>query len=717
MYALVQRVIGSAKPSVRRPLRQAKAASSKVRNVSQMGATTRVTRRFIGEVVKIEGQSAMLRKLEDPHFRKDFVANKPVPPGRSIWNDNPRLHIRLPSDPLPYVWPEGKDFASYDEVLKRSWEDEMFELKWFGKARGQVQGGDWAANRVSTDVPPRIKIYYAQMVDQFQQGNLLSATKAFNALITDFLAPVGDIPYGVYHTMLLIYKKREKFDRALQMFQEIVSHHTPTPDDYALGMEVLMAMNQPREALEVWDALRLRSSLKPNAFTYSTLMRAHAMLGDMDRVQEVFEYATKEIKSTPGAHGEADAVFNSLLSIYAELGYAPELEKLVETVSSSSPFSTITAALSALNEVGLFSKSVSSYSDWVLSKDVKFGISIYNTQIKAHAELGNIQALADLISQIESNGVPLDMASYTTLIAHRAKFGDKPRLQRLAEDGATLNTKLRPSIRNYRAAKTANILANSSDYALLQETMADLQSKQIEFDGPYFEAVALAHLQSNKLKEALELWQSEVAEKNLLPSRLSFTHLFNLAGTEKDHVSAAVMWKLSQELSIKPDFKFASALSLALQPDRNFFGLKSTRLAHTRWTSEPNSARVLNRQEVQEFSTFVNHVISTFSEDDEDALNKVWSQMYETVHASIEEEIVVEDRARTPMDPTPNFRARRDTPRTSIMDEADDLDDGAAPKVTAEAAAVIPEAAAAASAELAEEEAEEVPAAAAEKTA
>lgn len=632
------------------------------------------------EVRKIEGRSSLPRKLEDPAFRKNFIANRPVPPGRDIWTDNERLDIRLPLDPLEYTWPAGLDFASYDPVLKRSWEDEMFEMKWFGKAGQQVQGGDWANFRVSHDVPPRIKIYYANIVERFQSGNLLSATKVFNNLLDDFLAPRGSIPYGVYHTMLLIYKQRGRYERALDMFNEIVSYHTPTPDDYALGMEVLLHLNAPRDALEVWQSFSLRPSLKPNAAMYSTLLRTYARLGDDESLASAFEAAEAEAKrralpinasaslsTSVSAPLDFLPIYTAMLEIYAERGYAAEFEKLVEPMTSHYPFPTIFAALSGYSALGLHKKVISSWNTWLTDAPAELPLQAYYPLITAQIKTNDIAALDKTISDIQAKNIPLDLDVYNTLITHRFALGENAKLTALVNNGLTLKN-VRPSIRNYRSVRTANVIANASATSgdalgTARTAIEDLKSKRIEIDAEFLEAITLAYSKQADLAAAVKVWRKEVVERNLVPTRAAFTHFFTLAGIDGDHINAALAWKLAQENHIVPDRGFASALALALQPNRNHYGRIETRTLHKKWTTIETDAatgsslalRVLNKPELEEFSKFIDHALASFSESDKKRLDKEWKEMLAAFNEPVPEEVAEDTQfASRPADTSSN---------------------------------------------------------------
>ena len=577
-------------------------------------------------MIKLEGRSALLRKLEDPSFRRDFISNPPLPPGRDIWKDNPRLEIRVPGDPLLYTWPEGQDFSSYDPVLKRNWEDEMFELKWYGKARNHVQGGDWANFRISKEVPPRIKIYYANMVERYQRGVLISATLVFNNLLTDYLAPRSQIPYGVFHTMLIIYKKRERLDRALDMFNEIVSHHTPTSDDYALGMEVLLLMNAPKEALEVWRSFQTRPSLKPNASMYSMLLKTYAMLGEINNLANTFKHAEKQSQD-PINKLDFLPIYTTMIETYANLGYRTELLDILQPITSSYPLPTILSALQALNTVGLHEKVISSFDTWLHRKDM-LGINFYNELLKAYVELKDVASLEKLLTTtLAANKIDLDVHSYSYLIANKFKLAESSVVYQLAIDGLALKN-VRPSIRNYRSVHAANVMANATgDYGVAVSTVKDINAKKIEFDAALLEAVTFAQCQNANLAAAVATWREVVVVGKLIPTRKSFTHFFTTAGIEKSPLNAALAWRLSQLLFVQPDYQFASSLSLAIQPDRNYFGLMETRRQHQKWTEQATSNRVLNKEQLAEFTQFIEHAISTFHEADKATLEKEWKKM------------------------------------------------------------------------------------------
>lgn len=579
-----------------------------------------------GQVIKLEGRAALMRKLEDPAFRRDFIANPPLPPGRDIWKDNERLEIRVPNDPLLYTWPEGQDFASYDPVLKRNWEDEMFELKWFGKARNHIQGGDWANFRISTEVPPRIKIYYANMVERFQKGALIGATLVFNNLLTDYLAPRGQIPYGVYHTMLVIYKKRERFDRALDMFNEIVSHHTPTPDDYALGMEVLLNMHAPKEALEVWRSFQTRPSLKPNASMYSMLIKTYSMLGEIENMDNAFKHAQRQAQDGSNSKLDILPVYATMIDTYASLGYREELLELLQSITAKDSNSIILTALQALNTVGLGEQVIANFDVWLPRKD-HVGIAFYNELIKAHVQAKDVKALEKLLTMLSNSKIDLDVNSYICLIENKFKLAESSVVYQLANDGLALKN-IRPSIRNYRSVHAANVTANATgDFGVSVSTVKDLASKKIEFDAALLEAVSFAQAANADLSQAVSTWREVVILGKLIPTRKTFTNFFTVAGIEKSPLNAALAWRLSQLLFVQPDYRFASALSLAIQPDRNYFGLVETRRQHQKWTEQSSSSRVLNKTQLEEFTRFIDHAISTFSEADKTTLEREWKAM------------------------------------------------------------------------------------------
>lgn len=625
------------------------------------------------EVKKIEGRSSLPRKLEDPEFRKAFILNRPVPVGRNIWSDNPRLEIRLPDDPLEYTWPEGHDFADYDPVLKRSWEDEMFEMKWNGATSKPVQGGDWANFRISKEVPPRIKIYYANIVQRFRDGRLMSATKVFNLLLSDYLAPRGSIPYGVYHTMLVVYKQRERYERALEMFNEIVSYHTPTPDDYALGMEVLLHLNMPREALEVWQSFGLRPSLKPNANMYTMLLRTYARLGDDQALMKTFAAAESEAKSRAIKQGSTALsssvtspldflpIFTSMLEIYAELGYVEEFEGLVSSMTSQYPLLTKVAALKGYSTLNLHNKVLQQWKSWFDGQDLgtHFGMGArpYLPVLKALLLTGDIKELENTITRLQSKNLSLDLDILSLLISNRLALGENSRLTSLVNDAMSLKD-IRPSIRAYRAVRAANVSSSASTASgdalgTARTSVGELESMRIEVDAGFLDALMQAYSRHNDLSSAVALWRKDVIERNLVPLRSSFTHFFTLAGQNGDHVTVALAWKLAQALHITPDRGFASALALGLQPDRNHFGRTDTRKLHQKWTTLTgnSTARVLNKTELAEYSAFIKHAISTFTESDKKRLDKEWAEMYATFTTPVVEEVVVQDTpAARPVD-------------------------------------------------------------------
>lgn len=638
-----------------------------------------------GDVIKIEGRSALPRKLEDESFRRHYIGSRPPPPGRDIWNDNDRLDIRFRNDPLTYKWPESnKDLGSYDPVLKKHWEDRMFALKWDGKANSPVEGGDWANWRVSTDVPPRIKIYYANIVHRFQEGLLMSATKVFNDLLNDYLAPRGSIPYGVYHTMLLVYKKRERYSRALDMFHEIVSWHTPTADDYALGMEVLLKLNFPRDALEVWQSFMTRPSIKPNALAFSMLLRTYARLGESDELRKAFVYAEQEARkrhpskvgvsavqavlSSPSDASDTSStsdlapltssttspidflfVFTSMIEVYGEIGYAKELVELVEPLNATFPIATLHAAIEAFTSVGLHQKAVDCWKQWLDKKDLK-DIKYFNPLIKSLIALGDIAGIEAAIADLKTRGVAMDMNTYVMLIQNRFQLSESTRLTQLVNNGIELKD-VRPSIRNYRRARAANISAHASaaspssssatataDSSVATKAMGELESKGINIDAEFFDSLMSTYANIRNLTEAVKLWRSHVVEGEIVPPMSSFKTFFKLAGSERDLVNVALMWRVAKHLHVSPDFDFAASLTLGLQPDRNYFGLKETRAAHKKWTTVPFDEtsgaslgpRILNKHEIQELDKFIDHVISTFPESDRTKLEKAWAEMEET---------------------------------------------------------------------------------------
>lgn len=598
-----------------------------------------------GGTVKIEGRAALPKKLEDPLFRRDYILNPPVPPGRDIWNDNPRLDIRFEDDPLQYTWPEGKDFSSYDPALKRNWEDDMFEAKWFGKTKGQVQGGDWANNRISTEVPPRIKIYYANIVQKMQEGALIGATVVFNALLSDYLAPRGSIPYGVYHTMMVVYKARGKYERARDMFQEIVSWHTPTPDDYAMAMEIYLILDAPKLALDLWQSFQTRPSMTPNAAMYSQLLRTYAHMGDIATLQSIYSHARKVAEKA----GFMLPILTTMNQIYAELGFQPELLASVEDITSTMGIAPKTAALEALIAARLFDEALAKYTAWGFKPDgPPYSVSVL---IKAYAEKGDTENLEKVLAAVESGALaPLEIDHYTTLIAKQHSFkSQSDKLAQVIQDGLSLS-RVRASIRNYRAVRTANINANgATNFAVAEMAINDLKDKQIGWDSAFFEAVALAYQANNMLEPALEAWHKHIVRQKLVPTRLSFVYFFNLAGLQRSNVNVALLWRLSRKLSVRPDRRFASALSLALSPNRNYFGVIDMRIAHQKWSSEPNSPRVLDMHEIKEFEKFVDHAISTFPESDLKLLEKAWKAMLEEYKLPPEEE---EQPIQIPVRPT-----------------------------------------------------------------
>ena len=637
------------------------------------------------EVKKIEGRSTLPRRLEDPTFRKTWIANRPVPEGRDVWKDNERLDIRLPEDPLEYTWPSGRDFSSYDPVLKRNWEDEMFELKWFGKSSGQVQGGDWANFRVSREVPPRIKIYYANIVSRFQEGSLLAATKVFNALMADYLAPRAWIPYGVFHTMLLIYKQRGRYERAFEMFNQIVSYHTPTPDDYALGMEVLLALNTPRDALEVWDSFCLRPSLKPNANMYSMLLRTYAQLGDDANVSRIFVAAEKEAKaraipanstalpSTVNPPLDFLPIYTSMIAIYAERGYAVELQKLIEPITQKYPFTTMLSALEAYNSLGLYETTIEKWNSWLSPhKSSITDIRYINPLLEAHIKTGNVAGINQIAAEMTERNMNPDLGTYKILIENRFNLGDNSKLANIVTDGLNLKS-VRPSIRNYRLVRTANVTAHAKSSSaspddaasIARTTLDDLQSKNIEIDADMFQALMLCYVKNADLASAVKLWRSEIIERNLIPHRSSFSQFFTVAGMNSDPINVALIWKLAQTLHITPDHSFASALSLGLQPDRNYFGRSDTRALHRKWTTietDPATGcslgpRVLNKSESDGFTKFIDHILSTFSEADKKKIDKEWKSMYAAFTEPVAEPVVQDNTpVARPSDPTPTIR-------------------------------------------------------------
>jgi hypothetical protein len=632
MYALAQRAVGGLKTCARVAKSRSSLAHQQKKIVRErMG---RVIVRFAantagpGGILKLEGQAALPQKLEDPIFRREYILNPQVPPGRDIWNDNPRLDIRYESDPLTYTWPEGEDFSSYDPVLKRNWEDAMFEAKWQGKTKGQVQGGDWANTRISTEVPPRIKIYYANIVKKMQEGHLIAATIAFNALLTDYLAPRGSIPYGVYHTMMVIYKARDKLSRAYDMFHEIVSHHTPSPDDYAIGLEILLALKRPKTALDLWRSFQTRPSMAPNAAMYIQLLRTYAMIGDIEKLKVSYSHViSKESKEfyTP--------VLTAMIQIYAELGYQKEVIELAENITPSFGFNTRLQVLESLTQAGLYDEALEKYSAWGFKMDGAPYAT--NVLIKCFTEKRDVTSLEKVLNAVNSGQIGvLDMTAYGYIIAkHRQMGGESDIIARAVQQGLGLQT-LRASIRNYRAARTANILAHAnSSFAPAQTAIEDLASKEIAWDAAFFEAVALAQQSHQTVAQALETWNQQVVQLKLVPTRMSFTYFFNLAGMERQLVSTVLVWRLALALKVKPDLRFASALSLALNPNRNYFGLIKMRAAHQKWTENPTSPRVLDMNEIKDFTEFIDHAVSTFTEEDQKALELAWKKMYKNLCA------------------------------------------------------------------------------------
>lgn len=125
--------------------------------------------------------------------------------------------------------------VSYDSVLKRTWEDDLFELKMERKdvdaTYYELQGGDWGGWRKPTGIPPRCKIYYAKIVEYFLQERYKDCISVYENMINDFMLPIHEIPVGTFRTMLNAFIGAKEWDKALESFYHIKNSFDVIYDD------------------------------------------------------------------------------------------------------------------------------------------------------------------------------------------------------------------------------------------------------------------------------------------------------------------------------------------------------------------------------------------------------------------------------------------------------------------------------------------------------
>jgi pentatricopeptide repeat protein len=255
--------------------------------------------------------------------------------------------------------------------------------------------------------------------------------------------------------ILTLGRHHATWKRALLLFDWLVENNHKIDERLCASViRICSNKGRPRKAIDIYEWMRRRpeqggAGLSCSVFTYTSVMKAALLDGDIDYALVVWNHARSSIPEKMDSH--IITVLIEALDRKGDIDSALEMYYSVqsnthEEFSAEASIQTYNAAMKAAIHGARYDDAINIWKD-MRTRGVKPSVHAYATIIHAHGSAGDWKEAIKKFDQMVNNGIAPDVIACTALVDALASNGCCMRAEKVVE---WMKTKgVHPNVRTY----------------------------------------------------------------------------------------------------------------------------------------------------------------------------------------------------------------------------------------------------------------------------
>lgn len=291
--------------------------------------------------------------------------------------------------------------------------------------KGHVQAGDvQAASQVvqtmqRAGVQPTCVTYSILVDGHVRAGNLAAACELIDTMVAAGVQP-SSVTYNSLLRGYAFSKAADPMRAALQLLDEMQTRGVaPAADTFNTLMSAAVSAGEPQLAVDLFQRL-LSANLSPDGVTYTVLIQAHSLLGQVPEAVAAFEALSRD----PGAAMDLTS-YNAMVAAFARSGEMAAAESMLQ---SACAFATrkglpppveshgaVVAGYARLKDVQLAVDTVRRFHASGGTPDVPMLDILADVGIRT----GEFKTAMQAVRAMELLGVEVDKAKYKNMVVEQ----------------------------------------------------------------------------------------------------------------------------------------------------------------------------------------------------------------------------------------------------------------------------------------------------------
>ncbi|KAK7386182.1 hypothetical protein VNO78_26218 [Psophocarpus tetragonolobus] len=236
---------------------------------------------------------------------------------------------------------------------------------------------------------------------------------------------------------------------------------SPTIESCNAFFSSLLRLHRPDIALLFYRELRRGSCVSPNVYTINMVIRAHCMLGEVQKGFQMFE-KMRDMGVSPNV-----VTFNTLISGYCKkglFGLALKIKSLMGDIGVQPNVVTFNTLIDRFCKERKLHEANKVFSE-MKAANVVPNVVTYNTLLNGYGQVGDSEMGGRVYEEMMRNGVKADILTYNALILGLCKDGKTKKAAGLVRELDKEN--LVPNASTFSALITGQCVRNNSERAFL----------------------------------------------------------------------------------------------------------------------------------------------------------------------------------------------------------------------------------------------------------
>ncbi|KAI8071399.1 hypothetical protein BC940DRAFT_294355 [Gongronella butleri] len=247
-----------------------------------------------------------------------------------------------------------------------------------------------------------------------------------------------------YNHMLGFAGRSSDWVLCQQVWTELQDHSSgglfgllPNVFSYNAYMQAAIQCNQPAKAITTFNSM-LQTDIRPNRFSYNSLIDAYGALGDLAEVDRLFDRHFSKQAKEKAAKKKLSTLLHPHRDASTALGrQVATLSRYASPIASSSSSSstqhlqqpsvdTFMSLIDAHGRNGNVAKLMSIYNDLMPEYKVAPTLAVFNGLIRWHCAQSDIDTARQLFFEMDRKGVKPSVVTFHYLFRHEALKARRP---------------------------------------------------------------------------------------------------------------------------------------------------------------------------------------------------------------------------------------------------------------------------------------------------